>query len=184
MCELHLLEICSCPKPWSSGEAFEVLIGWFVCVAGASEKCLGTCVDGCVRGSQPVRARVGAGKALTASRLPAWHQNRWMSLIVTVCNVLNSIISCLSLCRSVQHLSLVRSLAEAVAESPGGAAADSGRSHDFIYHAGRSSTSSPGSNNWDKRLLTIMFLVKGMVQHFILFWERDETNNWCLCVKY
>lgn len=109
MCELHLLELCSCPKPWSSGEAFEVLIGWFVCVAGASEMCLGTRVDGCVCGSQPVRARVGAGKALTASRLPAWHQNRWMSLIVTVCNLLNSIISCLSLCRPIQHLSLVHS---------------------------------------------------------------------------
>lgn len=42
--------------------------------------------------SQPVRARVGAGNTLTASRLPAWHQNRWMPLIVTVCNVFNSII--------------------------------------------------------------------------------------------
>lgn len=67
-------------------------------------------------GSQPVRARVGAGNALTASRLPAWHQNRWMPLIVTVCNVFNSIIPSLSLNLSIQHLS--RSLAEAVCREP------------------------------------------------------------------
>lgn len=96
VCELHLLQTCPCPKPWSSGWVLEVLIGWFVCVAGAYETRLGTCVDGCVCGSQPVRAGVGAGKALTASRLPARHQNRWMPLIVTVCNVLNSIIPGLS----------------------------------------------------------------------------------------
>lgn len=42
--------------------------------------------------SQPARTRLGAGNALTASRLPAWHQNRWMPLIVTVCNVFSSII--------------------------------------------------------------------------------------------
>lgn len=40
--------------------------------------------------------RVDAGNALTASRLPAVHQNRWMPLIVTVSNVLNSIIPSLS----------------------------------------------------------------------------------------
>lgn len=97
------------PKPWSLGNVLELLIGWFVCAALTTEMCLGIWVDGCVCGAQPVRARVGAGKASTASRLPAWHQNRWMPLIITVCNVLNSITppSC-----SIQHLS--RSLAEAV----------------------------------------------------------------------
>ena len=132
MCELHLLEICSCPKPWSSGEAFEVLIGWFVCVAGASEMCLGTCVDGCVCGSQPVRARVGAGKALTASRLPAWHQNRWMSLIVTVCNVLDSIISCLSLCR-FHTTSLSRSFARRGRRRESGRSSRRQRSKSWFY---------------------------------------------------
>lgn len=58
--------------------------------------------------------RVDAGNALTASRLPAVHQNRWMPLIVTVSNVLNSIIPSLS--RSMQHLP--HSLMEAARRKP------------------------------------------------------------------
>lgn len=57
-------------------------------------------------GSEPARgAGVGAGNAPSASRLPTWHQNRWMPLIVTVCNVCSSIIpSLLTLCLSVVGL--------------------------------------------------------------------------------
>lgn len=53
--------------------------------------CLGIWVDGCVCGSLAVRHGLGAGRTLTASRLPAWQQNRWMPLIITVCNRPNSI---------------------------------------------------------------------------------------------
>lgn len=84
---------CVLFKPRSVGNVFQVLIGWFVCAAFTTEMCLGIWVDGCVCGSQAARPTVGAGRALTASRLPAWQQNRWMPLIITVCNTLNSITS-------------------------------------------------------------------------------------------
>lgn len=80
--------------PWSSGEAFRG-IDWVICMCcrRSWNVSRNTCWWMCLwPGSQPVRAGVGAGNALTASRLLAWHQNRWMPLIVNVCNVFNSII--------------------------------------------------------------------------------------------
>lgn len=94
--------------------------------------------------------RVDAGNALTASRLPAVHQNRWMPLIVTVSNVLNSIIPSLS--RPMQHLP--RSLMEAARRKPElhCASTASSRNRAFVCHAGRNSTSYPGCSNRDVTL--------------------------------
>lgn len=111
--------------------------------------------------SQPVRARVGAGNTLTASRLPAWHWNRWMPLIVTVCNVFSSIIPFLSLSFShTTSLSLARGGSLMKVWVVRGAvlyvSTHSGRDgHDFIYHTGRTFTCSAGWNNYDIRQLTL-----------------------------
>lgn len=115
-------------------------------------------------GSQPVRA--SGGNALTASRLPAWHQNRWMPLIVTVCNVFNSIIPCLS----IQHLS--HALTEAVCRKSARSSRDSS---DCVYHSRRTSSSS--CNNYDIRWLTIMFLVWNGSTFFAFFRVWDEKNT-------
>lgn len=91
-------ETSSCSKPFSSGCVRG--IDWVICMC--YRRCwnvsrnmywwmclwLGSACEG---------YRVDAGNALTASRLPGWHQNRWMPLIVTVSNVLSSIIPSLSL---------------------------------------------------------------------------------------
>lgn len=107
-------------------------------------------------GSQPVRAGVGAGNAPTASRLPAWHQSRWMLLIVTVCNVFNSIIPSRSLSLFSYNIAALRSPREASLRGAVLYVSRDGRpSHDFIYHT---STSSPGCNSYGVRLLTIMCL--------------------------
>lgn len=104
--------------------------------------------------SQPVRARVGAGNTLTASRLPAWHRNRWMPLIVTVCNVFSSIIPFLSLSFShTTSLSLARGGSLMKVWVVRGAilyvSTHNGRSHDFIYRTRKTFTCSAGCNNYN-----------------------------------
>lgn len=88
-------------------------------------------------GAEPSRgADVGAGNVQTASRLPAWHQNRWMPLIVTVCNVCSSIIPfppALRLSRWPEEAACRVLEQECVSR-------DSGRTYDFIYHTGKAST--------------------------------------------
>lgn len=82
-------------------------------------------------GSQSVRARLGAGNALTASRLPAWHQNRWMPLIVTVCNVFNSIIPSLSLPHNISLVCSRRQFAESLRGVVLYVSIDSRQSYDY-----------------------------------------------------
>lgn len=137
-------------------------------------------------GSQPVRARVGVGNALTASRLHAWHQNRWMPLIVTVCNVFNSIIPSLSLSLSIQHLS--RLLTEAVCRKSELYLETAEGSHNFYLAHQENFHIMSWVQKLQYKVLTIMFLVcvKGMAQFFFISiqqWDEkiDIIQMWVKC---